>query len=339
MESINSNCQPADWNTAFEPRLTVESSMPYEEYTGLIEKSANDTRQYRLVRLPNNLVAVCIQDTDAKEAAASLSVNVGSYVDPAELQGLAHFLEHMLFLGTEKYPNEGEYMAFISNNSGKYNAYTSYNETNYHFSIFNGALEGALDRFAQFFISPLFNTDCVDRELKAVDSEHKGYLQTDSWRLYQLDAFTSNPAHPFSGFNVGNTETLKGAAAELGLDLREELIKLYQKYYSADIMRLVIVGDYSLDTLTEWVTSKFSDVKSKGNTKPTFDGHPLGEGQLGKLIRYKTVYQKYELWLQFALPDLKSTYGENPFDYIGTLINHKEQGSIYSVDWKTMKPL
>ncbi|KAJ2810781.1 hypothetical protein FBU31_007911, partial [Coemansia sp. 'formosensis'] len=98
MESININCHPADWNTAFEPRLTVESSMPYEEYTGLIEKSANDTRQYRLIRLPNNLVAVCIQDTDAKEAAASLSVNVGSHADPAELQGLAHFLEHMLFL-------------------------------------------------------------------------------------------------------------------------------------------------------------------------------------------------------------------------------------------------
>ncbi|KAJ2811417.1 metalloprotease, partial [Coemansia furcata] len=162
----------------------------------------------------------------------------------------------------------------------------------------------ALDRFAQFFISPLFNADCVDRELKAVDSQHKGYLQSDVWRTYRLIHATANPAHPFFGFNVGNTETLKDAAAELGLDLREELIKFYQKYYSSDIMRLVIVGDYSLDTLTEWVTSKFSDVKSKGNTKPTFDGHPLGEAQLGKLIRYKTVYQVYELRLQFALPDL-----------------------------------
>ncbi|KAJ2826870.1 metalloprotease [Coemansia furcata] len=97
MEAIN-NLKPADWKTGFEARLTVESSLPYEAYTGTIEKSGNDQRQYRLIRLPNNLVALCIQDTEAKEAAASLSVNVGSNADPVELQGLAHFLEHMLFL-------------------------------------------------------------------------------------------------------------------------------------------------------------------------------------------------------------------------------------------------
>ncbi|KAJ2814031.1 metalloprotease, partial [Coemansia furcata] len=238
------NFKVADWETGFESKLAANSLLPYKEYTGLIEKSGNDKRQYRLVRLPNNLVALCIQDTDAKEAAASLSVNIGSNANPAKFQGLAHFLEHMLFLVT---------------------------------------------------------------------------------------AFTSDPAHPYSGFNVGNTETLKGTAEELGLDLREELIKFYQNYYSADIMRLAVVGNHSLDTLTEWVTSKFSDIKSKGDTKPMFDIHPIGEAQLGKLIHYQTVQDSYELTLQFSLPELKSTYGENPFAYISALLNHKESGSIYSV--------
>ncbi|KAJ2814809.1 metalloprotease, partial [Coemansia sp. 'formosensis'] len=160
----------------------------------------------------------------AKEAAASLSVNVGSNANPVELQGLAHFLEHMLFLGTEKYPKEGEYDAYISSNSGSNNAYTSFTETNYHFSVFNDALEGALDQFAQFFISPLLNADCVDRELKAVDSEYKVNLQSDAWHAYQLATSTANSTHPSSWFHVGNTETLNGAAEELGLDLREELI-------------------------------------------------------------------------------------------------------------------
>ncbi|KAJ2840504.1 metalloprotease [Coemansia sp. 'formosensis'] len=305
--------------------------MPYEEYTGLIEKSGNDKHQYRLIRLPNNLIAVCIRDTEAKEAAASLSVNVGSNANPAKFQGLAHFLEHMLFLGTEKYPKEGEYDAYLSSNSGSNNAYTSFTETNYYFSVFNGAFEGALDRFAQFFISPLFNADCVDRELKAVDSEYKGNLQSDGRRFYQIITRTSNSTHPYSWFSTGNTETLKGAAEELGLDLREELIKFYEKYYSADIMRLAVVGNHSLDVLSEWVTSKFSDIKSKGNTKPTFDIHPIGEAQLGKLIRYQTVQERYELTLQFSLPELKSTYGENPFAYISALLNHRESGSIYSV--------
>ncbi|KAJ2788368.1 metalloprotease, partial [Coemansia linderi] len=185
MDSLK-NCKPADWETGFESKQSAESLMPYKEYTGLIEKSDNDQRQYRLIRLPNNLVALCVQDTEAKEAAASLSVNVGSNANPAEFQELAHFLEHMLFL------------------------------------------------------------------LNAVDSEYKGNLQADWKCFYQFRARTSNPAHPFSGFSVGNTETLKGATEKLGLDLREELIKFYQKYYPADIMRLTVVGNHSLDVLTEW---------------------------------------------------------------------------------------
>ncbi|KAJ2491494.1 metalloprotease [Coemansia sp. RSA 2050] len=304
--------------------------MPYKEFTGLIEQSGNDQRQHRLIRLPNNLVALCVQDTKAKEAAASLSVNVGSSANPAELQGLAHFLEHMLFLGTEKYPEEGEYEAYLAKHSGRSNAYTSFTETNYYFSVFNGVLENTLDRFAQFFISPLLNADCIDRELRAVDSEYKGNLQADCRRIHQLSAMTSNPLHPYSGFSVGNIETLKGAAEKLGLDLREELMKFYQKYYSADIMRLVVVGNHSLDVLSEWVTSKFSSIASKGNTKPTFESHPVSKAELGKLIHLKTVREMYLLRLQFSLPELKSIYRESPFTYIDALLNHRGPGSISS---------
>ncbi|KAJ2423427.1 metalloprotease, partial [Coemansia sp. RSA 2531] len=79
------NHSPADWRTGFESKLTVESSLPYEEYIGHIEKSGNDQHQYRLIRLPNNLTALCVQDVEAKVAAASLSVNIGSNANPAEL--------------------------------------------------------------------------------------------------------------------------------------------------------------------------------------------------------------------------------------------------------------
>ncbi|KAJ2863167.1 hypothetical protein GGH94_003795 [Coemansia aciculifera] len=147
VEAFN-NYNPADWNTGFESKLTVESSLPYEEYTGTIKKSGNDQRQYRLMTLPNNPTVLCVQDVDAKEAAASLSVSVGSSANAVELQGLAHFLEHMLFLGTEKYPKEEAYRTHLSRNSGKCNAHTAFTETNYHFSVFNDVLEGALDRFA-----------------------------------------------------------------------------------------------------------------------------------------------------------------------------------------------
>ena len=67
-----------------------------------IDRSPNDERQYRGLILKNGLRVMLISDPDAVKCAASLDVNVGSWSDPPELQGLAHFLEHLLFLGTEK---------------------------------------------------------------------------------------------------------------------------------------------------------------------------------------------------------------------------------------------
>src|SRR5437667_10932205 len=70
-------------------------------------------------------------------------------------------------------------------------------------------LYGALDRFSEFFKSPLFLESTLDRELNAVDSEYKRNLQDDTRRLFQLFATLSNPSHSFSHFSTGNLDTLK----------------------------------------------------------------------------------------------------------------------------------
>lgn len=85
---------------------------------------------------------------ETDKSAAALDVHVGCSLDPAPLYGTAHFLEHMLFMGTTKYPSENEYTEYIKNNGGMNNAYTSLTSTNYHFDCANEAFEGALDRFA-----------------------------------------------------------------------------------------------------------------------------------------------------------------------------------------------
>ncbi|KAJ2878372.1 metalloprotease, partial [Coemansia aciculifera] len=139
---------------------------------------------------------------------------------------------------------------YLSANGGYSNAYTDLEDTCYYFEVTYDALEGALDRFSQFFIDPLFTEDCTDREVRAVDSEHKKNIQSDMWRQYQIEKELSNPNHPFSMFATGNQATLSGAATELGVDLRGKLLEFHAKYYSADIMKLVVVGRDSLDQLT-----------------------------------------------------------------------------------------
>jgi len=88
-----------------------------------------------------------------------------------ECMGLAHFLEHMLFMGSEKYPKENEFDAYLSKFGGENNAYTDSERTVYHFTCPQEALNKSLDIFAQFFINPLLLPEAGDRELKSIESE------------------------------------------------------------------------------------------------------------------------------------------------------------------------
>ncbi|KAI9474731.1 metalloprotease [Coemansia sp. RSA 989] len=315
----------------FVERKTAHQQLAFTEFTGDLKKSPSDSRSYRLIRLHNGLVAMVVHDEEESKACASLDVNVGSLADPFELQGLAHFCEHLLFMGTKKYPAENEYNAYLSAHGGYANAYTDLEDTCYFFEVTYDALEGALDRFSQFFIDPLFTADCTDREVRAVDSEHKKNIQNDMWRKYQLEKELSSPQHPFSMFATGSQDTLSGAAQRLGVDLRERLLDFHAKYYSADIMRLVVVGRDSLDQLTEWVVSRFSGIRSKGMTKPLFKGHPLTPREMGTLIRMQSIREKRSLDLIFSMPDMKPYFGTKPTHYLGSLLGHEGRGSILSL--------
>ncbi|KAJ1667177.1 metalloprotease [Coemansia sp. RSA 1646] len=314
----------------FLQRQTTESKLPYHEYTGPMEQSPNDHRQHRLIRLPNGLTALCTHDLLAETATSSLSVNVGSIADPPSFLGMAHFLEHMLFMGSAKYPDEDDYSSFISNHSGVYNAATADDYTYYHFSIDNDALEGALDRLSWFFVHPLLNPDGVDREVNAVDSEYKSGLRDEYWRFSDILRSLSNPEHPYSKFNVGNLETLRDAALVANVSLADEVRKFYNMYYSSSIMRLSIVGNHSLDQLTEWAVSKFSAVEDRGDTRMKLKDHPVGPNELGKVIFYKSLEDSDEIILQFPVPNLESRYRQPVHRYFSVLFNTDTTGSLLS---------
>ncbi|KAJ2442956.1 metalloprotease, partial [Coemansia sp. RSA 2424] len=168
----------------------------------------------------------------------------------------------------------------------------------------------------------------MDRELCAIDSEFKGLLNKDFWHSSQLARKLGNPEHPFSKFLVGNIESLKQSAKDNGLDLHEELLKFYNKYYSSDIMKLVVCGNHSLDRLVEWAASKFSDIKSNGDNVQRIFDHPLSAENLGKAVYVETIDDKHTINITFPVPYTKAMYRHDPFAYIAHLIGHEGQGSI-----------
>ncbi len=97
--------------------------------------SPNDHRSYRHLTLTNGLRVLLVQDMHSAQAAASIAVNVGHFDDPQSRPGMAHFLEHMLFLGTAKFPEAGGYHNFINQHGGSNNAWTGTEHTNFFFAI------------------------------------------------------------------------------------------------------------------------------------------------------------------------------------------------------------
>lgn len=255
-----------------------------------------------------------------RKAATALLVNVGSYHDPPYLQGLSHFLEHMLFLGTETFPNENEYDKFLSSHGGDDNAHTDMEHTLYHYCIPQDNPKyvwKALEMFSTFFKCPLLNDNSMERELNAVQSEFELNRKDDDIRLSQLMASTcgmdgmapimgkewcpvtttpaiqevaendgidvtpNKPFHPFAKFPWGNMSSLRTVPEIANINVIQELRKHYQRHYVARNMRLVVMAGYDLDEIQRRVVQHFIDIPSiPCQIVDTDNIHPSGDGTI-----------------------------------------------------------
>ena len=145
-----------------------------------------------------------------------MDVHVGSMSDPDDIPGLAHLCEHLLFMGSEKYPAENDFKKLIKKHGGNSNGTTDEQNTNYYFSITSNYLSEALDRFAQFFMCPLFTETAIEKEVNVVNYENEGHATNDKYRMEMVDMETMNPDHPYSRFPIGNKETLLNMPVQRG---------------------------------------------------------------------------------------------------------------------------
>lgn len=296
-----------------------------KEISSQIETAVTDHRAYRLIRLDNELEVLLISDPNTEKAGCALDVHVGYFSDPNDVPGLAHFLEHLLFMGTEKYPMENEYQEFLSRHGGVSNAFTTSDHTNYFFEVNPDDLMNALDMFCSFFIHPLFMESCVEREMQAVDSEHKKNLLLDPWRFHQLFRSLSDQEHPFSKFGTGNLDTLKLP------EIRQRIIDFYKEFYSSNIMKVCILGKQSLDELQE-LSLGFAKIKNLNILVPStvIKNHPWNlKSQANQLILARSLKNKrfMELYWEFPRLEYKTKSGE----ILGHLFAYEGKGSVLSL--------
>ena len=289
-----------------------------------IKKSAQDKNQYRALTLDNKMEVLLVSSEDPT-AAAVLDVRVGSASNPVEFPGLAHFLEHLLFLGTKKYPEPQSYQQYISTNGGSYNASTGSMHTNYYFAINSNKLEPALDRLAQFFIAPLFGRKYIDRELAIIESEYQRNKNNESRAIYSVNRESYNPEHPSSRFSIGNQEVLLKHGKEA---LYQELLKFYKEQYSANRMKLVVHGDQSLDELEAMVRKYFSPIINNDAHKIKFNEPLYTSASLPMLLKIKPKSEIYRLDYVFPIVKQEGSEYVKSASFISHLLGHEADGSL-----------
>jgi insulysin len=217
----------------------------------------NETRIFNTEILKNGIKTVCVYDKDTDKTTVTVSVNIGSYSNPKEFQGLAHFLEHMLFLGSKKYPDEKYYNNNIKKYGGFSNAWTDMFETVYYFSVFNNGIEHLMDIFSRFFIDPLFNEDAVQREINAVNSEHQKNINDDGWREYQTIKNLANKDNKLNTFATGSNKTMNKDT------IREAMIEFYNQFYVSENISVCIVSNININNQKKLLKSTFGNIPTK----------------------------------------------------------------------------
>lgn len=285
-------------------------------------KSKAHKEEKRIVTLENGLTFLIVRDPEAEKAMVSLGVGVGQLHEWRP--GLAHDTEHMLFLGTGKYPQPDTLFIFLNQFGGISNAFTAPDKTVYMYNVREDGLEKSLDIFSDYFKMPAFNTNYAEKEIESVNNEDAEYRGVDGWRIRRAQDLMSEPGHTKAEFHVGNGETLASIS-------RKELLKFWKTFYSAKIMKGAIISTKPLDEMEKLVRSHFSGIPGFDVTLPTVDPQfrkPLKDAY--RLLQVKTIKDMRQMTMEFPTINLPLHRDSRPEDLIGTVLGNEGPGSLLS---------
>jgi len=292
-----------------------------------IISSPNDDRKGIAFLLENKMKVILFQDKKASNNFVSLTVNIGSHQDT--ILGIAHFLEHMLFRGTENYRGHNDFNDYIQKRSGESNAWTAYDRTCYYYSLAGSekCFLKSLDMFSEFFYCPLINENCVSKEIKAVNAEHVKNISNDVFKIHDILRVAMNKENWFSKFSTGSSKTLN--VENIHLKVRD----FFDKYYSSDLMTLIIVtNSNNIKNIKDQIKLSFENIKIKKHIKNT------------DLINNTKLFKTPSLIKMIPINDIpsiifhweinfysKKNKFDNPIFFLLNLINNKQKNSIKNI--------
>jgi len=333
----------------------------------VLRKSKYDKKDYIYVKYENGCKILNVIDPKTEISGISALVNVGSfheemYMNGQEGHGLAHFLEHMLFIESKTYNVEqfglNYFMNFVTQHGGMMNGTTHDTHTNYYFAINSPFFQEAVDIFMHFFIDPTFNPIYASKEKNAIDNEYNMRRTSDVLGLFDILQTLTNASHPFRNFSCGNLETLQNDKFML-----QQMKLIFNEFYCLSNMVFVVYHTHNVES-TSWFQSLLNQIKERplfiSNTRKTqFDNdlynltlnintNPISHFNANThhandkincndsflLVQHKIKTTNNSIKFVFQIPSLSKSFANivlNPMSYLNYYLSSKNKNSLYYI--------
>jgi zinc protease len=226
-------------------------------------------------QLPNGLTVVLQENHAAKVVAFQSWVAVGSADETPEVAGIAHVFEHMLFKGTAR-RGVGQIAHDIEAAGGEINAWTSFDQTVYHLVLASRFFDTGLDILADALQNSSFDPAELERELKVVLEEVKQGEDNPSRVATQAMFGAAFTRHPYRRPVIGYTKTVKSFT-------RERLLDFFHRWYVANNVTLVVVGDFDSKRAQAAIAQAFGGMASRPLARPERK-EPTQKGARAKVV-------------------------------------------------------
>jgi zinc protease len=246
-------------------------------------------------QLKNKLNVLLIESKKSPVVSVQMWVKTGSADEKKSEEGISHFIEHLVFKGTEKF-KVGEIANTVEASGGELNAYTSFDQTVFYVTISKTFSDVALDVVSQMMGHPIFDPAEIDSEREVVCEEIKMGQDSPNRRSSQLLFASAFKKHPYRIPVIGYEKNVRGWSAK-------KIVNFYRSRYVPTNMFLVISGDFETPEMKQKVHDYFSGFKNYPLRKVVRAKEPAQKKFQYKVQRYKI--QDQHLHFAFRAPNVR----------------------------------
>lgn len=274
------------------------------------------------ISLPNGLRVRLLCLPEGAQAAAFVRVHAGAHDAPAAYPGLAHFFEHLLFLGSRHYPVEQSLMPFVQACGGQLNASTRERHTDYFFQVPADRLEEGLSRLLDMLARPLLDPAAQQREREVLHAEYRARAEDAETLCDAALGQVLGSGHPFSAFHAGNRETLPVEDEHF----QQALLGYHRRFYRTGQIELLLAGPHAHAELMR--LARLADGSLASGPFIRRDAPPL-QNPREAWLRLQLDKAAPRLLLGFAL-DGMSAHGLSALDHLSSWIASEAPESLLS---------